>query len=283
MTWTGDSSGASGMDGLDLFGRTFDVGAVVSLIVALVCVATLLAILMMVVKYVVQAGVYRSLDRLEGEGAVPTVRTAWHEGWSSRTWRLWLQNLVVDIPFAIVAVATLLIAAIPLIVGLVAGGGEPPAAFVLGSVGLFVAWLFIVLAVGIVVGALKQLWWRAAVVGDESFLTAIRTGWRMARRNRSDVAIMILLMIGAGIVWGVAVMVLIVVFLLLTGGVAALPAYLIFRSVGSVGPALLYGVPAAIVTFVVPLAIAGGLFLIFEASVWTQVYRSLTRRATAEA
>ena len=64
----------------------------------------LLAVIAAIARYVLQAGIYRSLDQLHQAGTEPTVRGAWREGWHRRTWRLFFQNLIVSIPLVIGAI-----------------------------------------------------------------------------------------------------------------------------------------------------------------------------------
>lgn len=279
ISWKADN-GTLSLEDLHLFGRTLQLADILAIVLAVLAAVVILAIISMVIKYALQAGILRSLDRLHGAGAVPSVRRAWHEGWNRRTWRLWLQNLIVDLPLAIIVITTLVIVAAPAIL-LLFGPKEFVPLVVVMVVGLFILWLVAVIAIAAIVGVLKQLWWRAAVVGDHGFLPAIRVGWRLARRNASDVAIMWLLMVGAGIAWFAVVLILIALFAVLTGGVAVLPAYLMFQS-GREVLAVVYGLGAGFLTFVVPLIFAGGLYLIFEASVWAQVYQELVAR-TADA
>ena len=248
----------------------------VGLAVALVCLALFLAVVMTVARYVLQAGVFRSLDQLAAFGRRPTVAGGWREGWHRRTWRPLLQNLLVDIPLAVLTILTLLPAALPLLVLLTAdgGGGLGGAAAVFGAC-YCCLWLVALVVVANAVGVLKQLWWRAALLDDEGFLAAMGTGWRLARANVRDLFGMWLVMVLAGIVWAVVYVVLVVGFGLLAALVAGGPALLLHRATEGLLWPLVWGVPAGLLTFAAPLVLASGLYLVFQASVWTQVYRHL--------
>ena len=82
-------------------------------------------------------------------------------------------------------------------------------------------------------------------------------------------------MVGAHILWAVVGIVLVILFGAITAIVAGLPAYLLWQSTQHLLWPLVYGIPVGIVTFAVPVVFVGGLYLIFDASVWTQVYRQL--------
>jgi hypothetical protein len=256
----------------------------VGLAVALGCLALFLAVVMTVARYVLQAGIFRSLDHLAAFGRRPTVAGGWREGWHRRTWRPLLQNLLVDIPLAVLTILALLPAILPLIVVLAAegGGGLGGAAAVFAGC-YCCLWLVAVVVVANVVGVLKHLWWRAALLDDEGFLTAMGTGWRLARANVRDLFGMWLVMVLAGVVWAVAYVMLVIAFGVLAALVAGGPALLLYRATEGLLWPLVWGVPAGVLAFAAPLVLASGLYLVFQASVWTQVYRHLAGPPRQEA
>jgi hypothetical protein len=245
--------------------------------VAAACLALLLILITTVVRYVLQAGIYRSLDQLELAGLVPTVRGAWREGWHGRTWRLWLQNIVIDVPFAIVAVLTLLPAIIPFVL-MIVGAEEHRGAPVLAGLtaaGYCCLWFLLVFVAGSVVEVLKQLWWRFAVLEDQDFLRAIGSGWRLGRAHARALVMLWLVLLGVAIAWFAVTVALMVGFGLLTALVAGGPAYLLYRATESLLWPLVWGLPVGLVTFALPLVLASGLYQVFLASVWNQAFRQL--------
>ena len=269
-------------DGSDVPGGPFGAPHVnIALILSLVALACglflILIVVAPVVRYTLQAGVYRSLHAVASEGVTPTVRKGFREGWHRRTWRLFLQDLLVGIPLALVALLALALALSPLLL-LMADSGAAKAIGIATTVGLVLFWVLLLIVIATVVGVLSQLWWRAAAVGDEDSVGGIRTGWRLARHNLGDVAIMWLLMLGAGLLWGLLMIPAVLILVVVTGLLAAGPGFLIYQATDSLIPALLWGVPVGLVLFVLPLVFLGGIYLVFQASVWNQVYEQLVGR-----
>ena len=255
-----------------------NIGLILSL-VALACgLFLILIVVATVLRYTLQAGVYRSLHALASAGATPTVRKGFREGWNRRTWRLFLQDLLVGIPLALAGFLALALALSPLLL-LLADNGAAKAIGIATSVGLVLFWVLLLIVTAAVVGVLSQLWWRAAAVGDENTVGAIRTGWRLARHNLGDVAVMWLLMLGVGLLWGLLMIPVVLVLVVVTGLVAGGPGVLLYQATNSLIPALLWGVPVGLVLFVLPLVFLSGLYLVFQASVWNQVYEQLVGRS----
>ena len=264
------------------FGWRFgDLGPHLGLIVSLIVLACgfflVLAVVAAVVRYTLQAGIYRSLYALSNEGAAPTVRKGFREGWNRRTWRLLLQDLLVGIPMALVVFLALALALSPLLL-LLAHSGAAKAIGIVTSVGLLLVWVVLLIVTVAIVGVLRQLWWRAAAVGEEDTVGAIRTGWRLARRNLGDVAVMWALMLGADLLCALVLIPVVLVLVIVTGLFAGGPGVLIFRATQSLIPAFLWAIPVGLVFFVLPLVFLVGLYLVFQASVWNQVYEQLVAR-----
>lgn len=252
-------------------------GQWIAIAVACCTLIVLLVIVTTIVRYVLQTGIFRALDHLDAYGIAPSVRGAWREGWNVRTWRPFVQNLIVDIPFAIAIVAGLAVSALPVLLGVLAEdrSGTFPVASAIAACCMFCGWMLIAVVIGAVLGVLKELWWRAAVLDDQDFLTAMGTGWRLARTHVGDVFLLWLVMIGVGILYMFLTIAVVIAAALLTALVAGVPAYLIYQSTGGLAWPLVWGIPVGLVTFVVPMLLVSGLYLVFRASVWTQAYRAL--------
>lgn len=238
-----------------------------------------LGIAFTIVRYVLQAGIYRSLQQLSREGQSPTVRAAFRAGWHRRTWRLFLQNLVITLPLAVFAILLLAMAASPLIL-LTAHSDWVKGVGVFSAIGLIVGWIFLILVVAMAITILEQFWWRAAVLDDRPTFAAIRRGWQLVRNHLKDVLIMWLLMLGVGILFTLLLIPLLLVLAALVAAVAGLPGYFIYQSTHSWLPTLLWALPTTIILLILPLTFIQGLYLIFKTEVWNQVYAYVTTSET---
>ena len=241
------------------------------------CFLFLLAIIMAVLRYVLQAGVYRVLYRLETEGVAPTVGAGFREGWHRRTWRLFLQNLLIGIVAAIGSMILLALAASPLLLLLVHSDGAHVAG-VIATIGLMIPVLLVIIVLATAISVLAQFWWRAAIIDDMATLSAISYAWNIVKINFRDVAIMWLLMLAVGVLFGFLTIVFVMILMAITAAVAGLPGYLLYQATQSVSIALLWGLPVALVFFLLPLLFVSGLYLIFSTTVWNDVYLAITRR-----
>ena len=79
------------------------------------CLLLILIVTLTIVRYVACTALYRGVDQIEAAGAAPTWREGFRLGWSNRAFRLWLLDLIVWIPFAIVALVLLALGATPLL------------------------------------------------------------------------------------------------------------------------------------------------------------------------
>ena len=112
----------------------FDPGVWFGIAALCCCLLLLWVIVAVIVQYVARTALYRSVDQVEASGAAPTWRQGFRLGWNHRTFRLWLLDLVIGIPFIIVVVLLFALAATPLLLLLI----DSTAARVLG-IGLAVA------------------------------------------------------------------------------------------------------------------------------------------------
>lgn len=254
-----------------------DTGQILLFLAVLIPLLLLLAVILTVARYVLRAGVYRGLDRIESDGWIPTVRGIWRLGWQSRTWRLWLQDLVWGIPFAMLAVATLLFALAPLLL-LIPDEVWLNVVGIVASIGLVLLWLAVLFVVGAVAGVLSALWGRAAVVDDQGVFEAMLSAVRLARANPWDLTRTWLLMLGIGLVMMFVTVATFAVLVVAALAVAGGPAYVLYQQTGRLLFPLLYGVPVALAILILPSAAVRGLFEILAADVWTLVYRELPAR-----
>lgn len=259
----------------------------IGIAVGAACVVLALAIISTVARYVLQAGIFRSLDQLDAVGLEPTVRGAWTEGWNRRTVRLVLQDLAVGLGMLALVLITLLPMVIPVIFIAASadsnGLGPVGALGVMGLVSYCCLWVIALIVISNVVEVLQQLWWRYAVLDDQDFIAAVQLGIRLGRSRARPLVGMWLVMLLVGLLWMLVSLGLVVGFGLLTALVAGGPAWLLYHNTDGLTWPLVWGIPVGVLTFIVPLVFAAGLYLVFQASVWTQVFRQLAGGAPAAA
>jgi len=241
------------------------------------CLLFLLAIIMAVLRYVLQAGVYRVLYRLEVDHVAPSVKAGFREGWHRRTWRLFFQNFLIGVLATIGVLVLLVLAASPLLLLLTHNDSAHTVGIVV-TVGLMIPAILVIVVLAIVISVLSQFWWRAAIIDDMGTLGAVSYAWNTVKTNFRDVAIMWLLMLGVGVLFGLLVIVFVMILVTITAAVAGLPGYLLYQATQSVFVALLWGLPVAIIAFLLPILFVSGLYLIFRTAVWNDVYLSITRK-----
>ncbi|HIC88379.1 MAG TPA: hypothetical protein EYP04_03125 [Anaerolineae bacterium] len=254
-----------------------DVGTVLALVGALGCFFLFLFIISLVVRYVAQTAIYRLVDELEETGERPTVGRGFRLGWDRRALRLFLIDLVIDVPFVLLALFLLLLALSPLLGFLVDNTSVRILSGVM-TVGLVVVVILLLILVAAVLGLLKQFMHRRAALEGRGVAESIAEGYEMVRTNFQDVAIMWLVMLGVAIGWHIVTIPVVLVMLAVAGLSGGVPGFLIYQATRSLLAALLVGAPVFLFVLVVPLAFVGGLYVTYHTSVWTLAYREVRSR-----
>ena len=247
-----------------------------------------LGIVMAIARYVSETAVIRMVDEYESTDNKMTVRQGLRIGWSNTAWRLFLINLIVNLP-AIALALVLLIAGIGTFFAVVNGNADFSAISVVSAVVLVFIVIFMVVILTILLHLLRNFFWRICVLENASVRESLRRGFAMVLENWKNVGLMWLVMIGLGIVWAVASVILFVVtipIVIVTAILALLVVALPFL--------LLVGAFSLIVSGVLPW-IAGGLFVaplffllafspwlllgswqaVYSSTVWTLTYREI--------
>ena len=105
------------------------------LILVCCCIFLIAIVIGTIVHYVARAALYRSVDQIEETGVAPKWREGFRLGWSNRSFRMWLLDLIVGIPFFIAAMLLLLLGATPLLL-LAVDSSAAKALGVIATIGL---------------------------------------------------------------------------------------------------------------------------------------------------
>jgi hypothetical protein len=249
--------------------------------VALIIFILVLIVGFVIVRYVTQTALIGMVKEIEGTGTT-SVKSGFRTGWSRSAFRLFLINLVIGIPMAIVALLLLAFAASPLLLLFV----DNIAARIIGvmvTVGLVIVVIILLVAAGVVISVLTLFFQRQCVLGEKGVIDSIRDGYWMVRRNLGEAALMWLLMLGVGIGW----VILLIPVTLIIGAFAfaagALPGGLIYLITGSEAAGFAIGGIIGVVVLSIPLIFVNGLYLVFQSCVWTLTYLEIEAGEPLEA
>jgi hypothetical protein len=270
--------GSSGSRGDDFggFGNLpnmpdIDPNTVIALVVGAIGLIVLLAVLAIVLQVVARTALIGMVRQIK-ETETITVVEGWRLGWSRGAWRIFLLNLLIDIPVAIFSLLLVVLALSPLLLLLT----KETALMVTGIILAVLAVLFvllILLLVSVIITPLRELAWRRTVLNNQGVINSLRDAFGLIKQRFKDVAVIWLLMIGIGFGWGiVALLVVLPVSLMaavVVGGIPAGLVYLISRS--GIG-AMIAGVPLALLSLILVSSVATGFYLIYQSTVWTLTY-----------
>ena len=255
---------------------------------AFVLVMLIIGIVVAIARYVSETAVIRMVDEYESTSNKLTVRQGLRIGWSNTSWRLFLINLIVNLP-AITLMLVLLFAGIGIYIAVVNGNTTFTTLSMVFMVGLAFLAIFLVIIVSILLHLLRNFFWRICVLENAGVGESLRRGFAMVRENWKNVGLMWLVMIGLGIVWAIASIILaiitipvIIVTVLLAVIVVALPFLLlvgIFSTFLS-GPLLwiaagIFILPLFIIIGFSPWLMLGSWQKIYTSTVWTLTYREV--------
>ena len=248
----------------------------------------LVGIVVAIARYVSETAVIRMVDEYENTGTKMSVREGFRIGWSRNAWRLFLINLIVNLP-VILFFLVLLIAGVIIFAAVINGNTAFTAASIVSMIGLFFLSIFVVVILSIILGLLRHFFWRIAVLEDASVGESLRRGFAMVREQWKNVGLMWLVMIGLGIAWiivSIIAIVLTIPIVILTAIVATIVAAIPFMlllglfSLFLTGPlpwiaAGLFVLPLFFTIAFSPWLLLGSWQSVFTSSVWTLTYREL--------
>jgi hypothetical protein len=228
------------------------------------------------------------VDDYETSGNKMTVRQGFRIGWSKTAWRLFLINLIVNLP-AIALMLVLLIAGIGVYFAWVNGTANFAAFSTVFAIMLAFITIFVVVILSIVLNLLRNFFWRVSVLEDVGVRESLRRGFALVLENWKNVGLMWLVMIGVGIVWAVASIILVIItipIVIVTAVIAALVSalpYMLFVGLfstflGSWLPWIaggLFIMPLFFTLAFSPWLLLGSWQAVYTSTVWTLTYREI--------
>ncbi|MFC2023218.1 hypothetical protein ACFLT5_00595 [Chloroflexota bacterium] len=262
---------------------------VMTILAVLTAAFVIMLIVTKIARYVGEAALIRMVGEYEDTGERRGVWQGLRLGLSRTAWRLFLIDLVIDIPVILAFMFLFALAFTPLVFGI---RGSAPATVIVGSLltgGIFVAGIALAIVAGTLLSVLKRFFRQACALECLGVIASIRRGWAVVRHKPADVLVMWLIMLGVTLGWGVVIALsflvlfpLLILFIILGGVAGALPAYLVFLLSSLVFEgalpvllAVVVGLPIFILVMLAPWWCLGGLMEVFESSAWTLTYREL--------
>jgi len=255
---------------------------------AFILVMLVVGIVMAIARYISETAVIRMVDKYEATDTKMPVRQGFRIGWSRTSWRLFLINVIVNLP-GILLLGLLVVVGF-IIYRMVIGGNESFAvAGIVSLIGMVFLAIFIVVILSIILRLLRQFFWRVCALEDTGVGESLRRGFAMVRENWKNVGLMWLIMIGLGILWilvSIIAVILTIPVVLITTVIAAV--------VAAIPGLLLVGLFSLFLNGYLPW-IAGGIFImplfftiafspwvlltawqqIYTSTVWTLTYREI--------
>lgn len=247
-----------------------------------------LGIIITIARYVAETAVIHMVDEYEGSASKMTVKQGFRLGWSRTSWRLFLINLLVNLP-VILMVLVLLAIGVAFFLTVVRGNVQPALPAVIPLIILLALVIFVVAILSILLRLLRQFFWRACALENLGVIDSLRRGFQMVRGNWKSVGIMWLVMIALAFVWGIALTVAILVTLpvvLITAVIGAVIAAVPALVAGGLTSLFLHGwlpwlvgalfaLPLFFLLAFSPWLLLGSWQTVFTSTVWTLVYREL--------
>jgi hypothetical protein len=274
----------------DDLGHPIDVEITLSgLLVGLLLIMVPLVIVGTIARHVSEAALIQMVDRYEETGERRSFGQGLRLGWSRTAWRLFLIELVVDVPVVLALITLYAAVFAPLAVGL---WGGTPAAVVAGSlvtVGLLLLAIAATFVVVVVLSLLKQFFRRACAVDQLGVVASIRQGFAVARQNALNAGVMGFIVVGLNLLWFLAMIPVVFTVLVAAGILGALPGFVAFSLASlawsGAAPVLVaigVGLFFFFLVLAAPLVFLGGLRMVFVSSTWTLTYRDLGRAESPE-
>jgi hypothetical protein len=196
-----------------------------------------------------------------------------------------LIDLIIFVPVVLVFIVLFGCAALPVILGSLAGA-VPTVAGVIATIGLIFLLIFLAIVIAVALSLVIELMRRACVLRGIGVMDSIRQGWQMVRTNFKDVFILWLILIGIQIGFFIItipiILVLVAIGLVAGGGVGAAIYFLVqalTTTIAGVVTALIIGGLLFLLILSLPLLFLTGLKETYLSTTWTLAYRELNALA----
>jgi hypothetical protein len=256
--------------------------AVAVVVIALVLLAVVVGLLAIVVRYITRTSLIEMVQSYEETGEQIGVWSGLRLGWSRSALRLFVVDLILRLPLALLMIALIVPLLILAVLSFTTGKG-PAIALGVVLVLLIVPVILIGIVVRALLGPVLEVVYRVSVIEKKGAWEAIKAGWDLIRRNLGATALQWLLMVGLGIAWRIALIPVNLALVVVAALVGGLPALLLGGASGLLFSAPVVGIVVGLLTFVptfivflaVPNIALTTLATVFYSTAWTLAYREL--------
>ena len=253
----------------------------VPVVIGAICLALVFFVIGNVLRYVSETAMIRMVNEYEEDQRKYTVGKGFRLGWSRKAFHLFLIDLVLGVPMAVISIIAIMLSLSPLLLLIT----EKTFASILGvimAIGLFFITLILVIVFSAAVKFVIDFAKRACILESQSVFDSIRRGFDVIWQNLKDSGLMWLIMIGIKFAYNIVLLpvsFLLFFAALLISGVIVLAVGGVLSLILSVATPLLFSLFLAIPVFMLvlggPSAFLNGLKEVFISSTWTLTYREL--------
>ena len=193
------------------------IGTIVAIGVILLLVILVVSIIAAFVRYPAETAVMRMVDGYETDGTKLSFKQGWKLGWNRRAFRMWLIDLILSLP-VVLLISIMIGAGLALFMPQFGTSSKPGTEAIVLAIGLGFLSLFLVIVAAVFLTVLRNFFARAAALEGLTLKESFKYGWEMFKRNWKSAGLMLLVMFGIGIAFGIAGLIL---FFLL------IPAYIV--------------------------------------------------------
>jgi hypothetical protein len=240
-----------------------------------------------IIRYVSETSVIRMVNEYEQTGTKVGFKQGWKMGWNRRAFRLWVIDLVINLP----VILFLGVLGLGLLVyfNVKSGSQVAIAISIVAAIGCSFLFIFAFFILMVLLRLLRQFFVRVAALENTSVGESFRRGWHMFKHNWKSAGLMWLVMLGIGI--GLTIAGFIVFFLLIpvyivlllpAAIVAAIPGLIAFGITSLFSGGVLawiiggfVALPFFFLVLLAPLMLIGAWIQVFDSSVWTLTYREM--------
>lgn len=254
---------------------------IVTISILLGCFILVLIILRFILRYISETAIIIMVDEYDSTGGKKSWRQGFRIGWSRSAWKLFLIDLIINLPLVIIFVSLFALGLLPLF----AWTSANPYAGIFGSVlaiGSSTLVIFMAIIIVALLSLLKHFFRRACVLDDRDVIGAISHGFNTVRSNFKDVLLMWLIIIGIQIGFGIVIIPIFLMMVIaggLVGGIFGLVAggitSLFANGELPIIVGAVVGTPIFLMVLIAPLAFLTGLRETFTSTTWTLTYCEL--------